>query len=243
MDKKYFIKKNGKFLVNVPVMKLYVPETYFKNNMAMEQGSDFKIYGIFKFSIHDKISDNKATKYHLLKYPTFITVNYDSIVKADLDLGNGIVDKYRVIILTEGMVFLKSDKHIQSVKDVKMFLDLLNYGRLNILKYSELIKLFHLSTQLNKIDLGVPSVVLEMMVAELCRVYNKYDTVFRTIAGKPNVSDDLFSMITLKDLAHFSSTFTSLAFEDMNKGILMSVKRQKFGDSDKVSPVEKLIHF
>ena len=47
----------------------------------------------------------------------------------------------------------------------------------------------------------------------------------------------------MKNIAFFNSTYSSIAFEDINKAIINSIAKTERGDKEIISPVEKTIKY
>lgn len=244
MRKDYLKVENDVVYVNSPMIKIYIPKSYFTKTLAKYVGDKINTFGVFKFKTFISNSDDSKGQIHTFKYPSMINIEYRYISEELLDLGEGGRMPYVVLTLEQGMVFLENINHIQSHENVEAFLNHLNYSRTTNIGYSELIDMFHKVNTMNGVHLGVPSVLLEMMVAELCRSPKNLNKAFRfAINSKAEMTDLSYKMVGIKNLPHFNSTFTSLAFEDLAKSVLMSVKRTKTKENEEYSPIEKAIYY
>ena len=243
--KKDFLKvEKDVVYVNSPMIKIYIPKSYFTKTLAKYVGDKVNTFGVFKFKTFISNSDKSKGQIHTFKYPSMINVEYITKEEELVDVGEGGKMPYIVLTLEKGMVFLESVNHIQNHENVEAFLNHLNYSRTTNIGYSELMDMFHKVNDMNGVHLGVPSVLLELMIAELCRNPNNLSEAFRFAINKDKKMTDLsYKMVGIKNLPHFNSTFTSLAFEDLSKGILMSVKRTKTKENEEYSPIEKAIYY
>lgn len=244
MNKKinYLYKKNDGIYVTSPMIKVYILSDYFDKNMASKEGTMLRTYGIFRFSVHRSDSEDSTPEFHDFKYPESILMQFETDEKKIMDIGKGMKE-YRVITLLEGMKFMNTAIHIQKVSGIDGFLQHMNYSRVSNVPYDDMLTLMNRASKMNGVNLGVPSMILEGIVSELCRNPNNFSESFRKIAGDIGVGMDDYKMVGLDNLAHFNSTFTSIAFENLNKGILLSAKRERYNDPQQKSPIEKTIYY
>lgn len=243
--KNNFLKTIGDVVyVDVPILRIFIPKSYFEKGMAKYVGERVNTFGIFKFATYNSDAPTSKGTVHSFKYPAMVNVPFVDQDNQYLDLGEGGKMNYVVLTLEKGMIFLENVNHIKNHENVEAFLNHLNYSRVTNLKYSEMINIFHKVNSMNGVKIGTTSVILEMMISELCRNPNNLGESFRFALNKnKDIGDLAYRMVGIKNLPHFNSTFTSLAFEDLSKGILMSVKRTKTGEQEEYSPIEKSIFY
>lgn len=79
----------------------------------------------------------------------------------------------------------------------------------------------------------------------MCRSSKDESIPFRKEIAKPNSKANQYSYkpINIKKLPSINSTFTSLAFEDINASIISSIRKTKDGEEENISPVEQVIKY
>jgi hypothetical protein len=250
IEMKYsFLKRTGNSLFfDGEYMEIYIPKDFFKQGVAEYQGDKIKTLGIFNFMVYTGSSENRSKgEIHLLKLPMEISFEFDAYHDESTKLTpESIKEDYRVFELSKGSMVIDSVIKEQSAENSKKFIKLLHGGNLpKALKYEDIIELYHESIGLNKVKLNNPSVIFEMIIAELCRYNRQIDIPFRSIIGKSNskVSQYDYSNINLKKLPAINSTFNALTFEDINQAIISSVTKTVNGDEENPSPVEEIIKY
>lgn len=237
---KIFKTINSVVKVAAPNLRVYIPNSYFEEGIAEYVGSNIETLAIFYMSIHK--NDTEAvtlSSLHSLKLPATITIYATKKEKQKLRLGD-IEEMYTVLHFYEDEVFLPSTRTVQNtVQNTLNFINLLHYGKLpQNIKYEEIINIYRKNLELNKVNLKVPSVLLESIISELCR--SKKD---RNIPYRLDKTMSGFSYAPIKMLPHLNSTFASLSFEDPNKGIALSIKRTRENKEQALSPIEKVIKY
>jgi hypothetical protein len=229
-------------------MEIYIPKEYFAKGIAEYHGDKISTLGIFNFVIYTQPKDTKNKgELHLLKLPMEIKFEFNSFhdittkLQADLD-----EDEYRVFELNKGSIFIDNVVKEQSAENSKKFIYLLHGGKLpKALKYQDIIDLYHESIGLNRVSLNNPSVIFEMIIAELCRYKSNIEVPFRMMIGKDNakVTEYDYNNINLKKLPSINSTFNAMTFEDINQSIISSIKKTRNKETENPSPVEKIIKY
>jgi len=194
------------------------------------------------------VSDSKDKKGEIfsLDLPVDITINFSSSFKDKLKIKSDGEEKYRIFQLYKGDIFLNSDSIEESATSTENFVKLLHGGKLaNTIPYSEVIDLYHSNLDINDVNVGVPSFILEFIVAELYRNKDSLDKPFRRTIGKENskATEYDYATVSLKSLANLNSQFTDITFEDMNQAIISSVNKTRTGADENESPLEKTMKY
>jgi hypothetical protein len=229
-------------------MEIYLPKDYFDRGIAEYHGDKISTLGIFNFIIYPESGESKDKgEIRLLKLPMEIKFEYDSFFDTSTKLKPDLEkDDYRVFKLSKGSMFIDSIVKEQSAENSKKFIYLLHGGKLpKALKYEDIIVMYHESIGLNKVKLNNPSVIFEMIIAELCRYRNNMEVPFRMVIGKDNVkvSEYDYNNINLKKLPSINSTFNAMTFEDINQAVISSIKKTRNNETENPSPVEKIIKY
>lgn len=247
MEKYKFLEMDGysvKF--NGEIMKIYIPKSYFENELAEFSGSFITTTSLFFFEVKSFQMEEKNKEGHIytLKLPSKITFEFEDMYTEEKDIKNTGLIKYNVFILNKGNTFVKNINVEKSPVNAKDFIYMINKGRFpSIIPYEEIIKMYIDNIQLNDFNLGSPSVLFEIMIGELMRSKKDIKIPFRKAINDPNVSSFDYQNTNMKNLTSFSSTYASLSFEDINQSIISSIKREKNHDKEVISPVEKTIHY
>jgi len=79
----------------------------------------------------------------------------------------------------------------------------------------------------------------------LCRDKKDLTQPFRKEIGKDKagITQYDYENINLKRLPPLSSTFTAITFEDMNQSLISSIKKNRNGEKEVDSPIEKTIKY
>jgi hypothetical protein len=243
-DFKFFRETGDTLFLDAPFMEVYLPEAYFQNSVAQMMGNSIVTLGIFNFGIY---ADEKAQtgKIYQMALPVDITISFTGSYKAEKKLKPELDSTvYNVLTLKRGDIFIKDLNIVQDSDSASRFIKLLHGGKLPTdIPYEKVIDIYHKALGVNGVNLGVPSVTLEFIIAELYRNKRDLSQPFRKVAGKGTVNMLEYQTTNLKSLAALNSTFTALSFENMNQSIISSVKKSRDNSKETISPVEKTIKY
>ncbi len=234
-------------VVAVPHLRIYIPEDYFDpvSPLARVINDSVETMGLFYLSQSSKeeISD-KEIKY-LAKIPTSFIIKTNKIESIVADI-KGIKTPCKVLYLKKGDVFMNNMIQ-EDIKFVVNFIQkMLHAGKVpSVIGYTNILDYYLELLRFHKLDLKVPNFILEVIISELCRIKGQKVKRFRNEYGKATskLTDRDFEMCNIKDLPHLSSNFSSLTFENMNKGLQMSIERTNTGKKESNSPIEKIIKY
>ena len=220
------LKREGnRVIVDCHSIKVYIPQIYIDQEITEIKSSTIETLGVFYFS--EKSSEDSKEIFHLLKLPSNIEMEYSEVESKTLEVA-GNLTKYNIFTLTKGMYLVGDENIIQSSKSASKFINLLHGGKIpNEIGYSNVIKLYLECIKLNKINLGVPYMVLESITSEICRSRKDVSIPFRFDIANPktNTNEKDFKCVNIKEISFLSSTFAAVTFEDMNKALLYSINR------------------
>ena len=81
---------------------------------------------------------------------------------------------------------------------------------------------------MNSVNLGVPSVIIELILSAAYRYKKDPTKKFSHVIGKDlNVSQFDYTMNNVRQICQYTSTFTALTFEDMDSMVTTSLNRAK----------------
>lgn len=236
-----FIKKDDQLIVSSKVQQVdfLLPQSYFNSEIAYFMADQIFCLGIFP--IRYKVMDK--WHYSQLSLPLVVKLNiYSDLVSTKFKL-DGEVQDFKVCSIPSGSVAIDSTVHIQSLDNVKMFMDIFNTAKINSsISYTDITPTYKEAFSKNGIGLGVPSVLLEALISEMCRTKKDENTPFRHVAGKTGDVKD-YQFIGLKRIAETSSVLAAISFENMNKSIRTSIKQTREGVEQRKSPLEKMLKY
>jgi len=229
-------------------LEIYIPKTYFAKGIAEYFGDRVKTIGMFDFLY---FPDGKGAiakgELHTFKLPMNISFEFDNYYDTSVKLKPEMPkEDYTVYELSRGQLFMDSVIKELSAENSKKFIGLLHGGNLPpTLKYTDIIKLYHESIGINKVKLNNPSVIFEMIIAELYRSKEKPELPFRMVIGKDGFSGSEFdyTAIDVKKLPSINSTFNAMTFEDIDQAIISSIKKTRNNETENESPIEKIIKY
>lgn len=236
-DKKLMIHKS------IHVLEFLIPNSYFDAGIAKFYSDQIETIGIIP--IRYKLIENSPFKYMQLSLPIAIKINvYEELYTKSFSLSSGDEpEQYTIITIPKNSVAIDSTMHIQSLFNVIDFLELFNSGKIsNTIKYSDIVNLYKDAFIKNGLSTGVPSTIIEAMIAEMCRDENDNNKLFKFTAGKTGKQFG-YEFVSLKSVAETSSTLAALAFENINKAIRTSISQKRNNLEQRISPMETLLKY
>ena len=243
---KFFEHDGDRIIFSGDVLKIYLPKNYFESKIAEYNGDSVNTIGFFFFEVKSNEMDenDKDGRFYTLKLPAKIDFEFnseDSITKNIKETGDIL---YTVFTLEKGSTFIKNINVVQSAANAKDFIYMLHGGRFPaIIPYDEIIDLYVKNLNLNALSLGCQSFMYELMIGELMRWKEDPKIAFRKAINQNDVNQLDYQNINMKNIAFFNSTYSSIAFEDINKAIINSIAKTERGDKEIISPVEKTIKY
>jgi hypothetical protein len=229
-----FGEKDGGLTVIVPYLEVYLPGAYFTDEVARWVGEKVVTLCIFEFSAFAS-EGGKAGPRRLMALPLELTLGFSS----HREEGTG-EDKMVVLQLRRGDVLFETLEVARNAESTKSFIKLLHGGHLPLsLPYDQVIRTYMDSLEINGVDLGVPSVILEAIVSEIYRSAKDLTIPYRKVA----YTKSPYKAVNLKRLGMLNSTFAAISFEDMGQAVVSSVGRSRRGIKDAESPVERSIKY
>jgi hypothetical protein len=242
----FFLEKDNQIVLDAYKMEIYIPSEYFESSddkeIAYIYGAKMQTLGIFYFKI---FTNEKSTgKLHLLNMPVDLDINVYDFTEKSLKLEGDDEEKYHVFTYSKDDIILDNLNIIASASSVVKLIKMVNLGKLpSSVAYEEIPGLYHNAMAISRSNLNAQSVLLEITIAELCRLKKNPLTTFRMFAGKNNYTKDDFKIVNIRDIPKLSSTFTALIFERVHDAIVASVNMNRENVKEKVSPLEKNIKY
>lgn len=245
---------DGKYIfINTESAEAYIPDEIFdkptddptNSSLAFDTGESVTTIGIFymRFFDTDEITPDTRNKIKVctLSYPNKIeTRPTGGMTKMSLSI-NGQTDIYRVYRYNHGDILMEAASK-KSYLNTEMFTKLVMSGKIpKSLSYDEIYLNWLKSFQINGINPGIPPVLMQAIIAKMCRSSADISKQFRMIAGKTKVDPHEYTMLSMNQVSAYSSVMSSMAFERFSEKLTTSLIMTKEGIPQEPSPIEKLI--
>ena len=238
-----FLKDNGENIIFTGYyMEIYIPETFFTTKLAEIEGTLVKTFGLLPCRIKDK--NDKIIVNHTLNMPTTIILHFNDIYKTKINLyefEGSEPDSYRVLKFYNNDIVMSNVVHKDS-SNAELFMKLMCGGKIKNVPYDKILDIWQKNLDLNGVNLGVPSSILELIMAEIYRnPKNPNEKFSKYINNKPDVSKTLYRASNIREICSRNSTFTALTFEDFDTMMTASLNMNKYNKKQVESPIEKVI--
>ena len=132
---------------------------------------------------------------------------------------------------------------IEDSSNVESYLDFVTKGKVPaIVPYEDSLKIWRKNQALNSANLGVPSVIEELILSVSYRDKNNPGTKFSHVIGKDlNISQYDYIMNNIRQICQYTSTFTAITFEDFDAMVTTSLNRTRTNGAEAFSPIEDLL--
>lgn len=247
-----FIVSGDNIVVNVPYAEAYIPVELFKNvekesqlnsAVAFMDGSAVTTVGIFNMRLFptDDPSIREKVPIRTFNYPSPITTYPDDVVKMKLTLGDIEEQEYSVLQYTRGSIMMPVNNPKDS-GNCEKFLNMMMRGKIpNTIPYSHILEIWNKNFQINGIAPGVPSVILQAIIAEQARCKDDPTIPFRKQIGVDKAGENDYVFANVRTVASYTSVFNALTFEDMSQMLTTSINMTRSGTTQNKSPVEKVL--
>ena len=247
-----FIVSGENIIVNAPYAEAYIPEELFKSiekesqinsAVAFMDGDAVTTVGIFnmRFFPSEDTSQREKIPIRTFNYPSPITTYPDDVSKMSLILGDTPESVYYVLKYTRGSIMMPVNNPKDS-GNCEKFLNMMMRGKIpNSIPYSQILEIWNKNFIINGIAPGVPSVILQAIIAEQARCKDDPTQPFRKIIGKGNVGEHDYTFANVRTVASYTSVFNALTFEDMSQMLTTSINMTRSGTKQNRSPVEKVL--
>lgn len=227
--------------LNIPYCEFYIPLDYFDSKWATKLSDTIRTLGLFNVGIFEK-GELKDIK--LLNLPTMIELFTYETENRSITFKNSENVNCMVLKYFKDQKIMESST-IEDSQNAEKYLDIIIKGKVpSTIPYSKSLPIWMKNQRLNNVNFGVPSAVLEMILAVCYRDKNHMEKKFSTVIGKdPNVSEYDYKMAKIREICQYASTFSAMTFEDINSMITTSVNRTRENKEEMVSPVEKIIKY
>ncbi len=238
MALKFMKKVDGAMVTTAAMIHVELPYAYFDNDLAEIVGDKVQTIGVFRFKVYQDSTDDQPEKM-FMSLPTAIFMAPSDITEERDSDGN----LRRILVFTTGDLFIQSTLLVQSSAFVSAFFKQILYGHIpNFVSYEQIPELLKESCRLNKVAVKTAEPVIELMIAELNRSPKDPRNAFRIdLKNNPKLDTRTAQRINIKSLGRLSNTFAAMSAEDPKAGITASVNRERDGETQSESIVERVL--
>lgn len=228
-------EKNSIYFNRTGELVYYVPEYYFESEIAIINGQDVSLLGMFDYAIFDDSGKN-INGLKGFNYPTIFICRPGSIEKKkDLKLTkNSKIEDYRLLKFKKDDMCIVSTKVPMLIQNVEEFFRLFKNGRFpNSIPYDKIHEYFFDTMTYNSGSYGVSSQLFGLMIREMFRSQSNIDIPF--ILSNSNDMTE-YTIIGIKDLPKMTSPYTAIASENFDESVVNAI----INKNHKETPLEKL---
>lgn len=244
----YFRSEKNNIYTVAPITKFYIPKDYFSNKVkpfAEDRGRTIHVFGVFDvgFFNEGKDGEDRLIEYNILKIPTWVDINVVDSSEETLQVGtNKKEQKYVVLTYPKGSNIM-DNRVVKDAENAESYLGMVIAGSLpSTIPYDKLLAVWQENLSLNKADLGVQSVNLELILSTSCRYEgNPIEKFSEALAKNPQLGMNDYIMNSAREVCKNTSTFTAITFEDIDSMLISSINRTTHKEQEKESPVEQLL--
>lgn len=238
-----FLKDDGENIIFTGhYMEIYVPETYFATKLAEIDGSLIKVFGLLECAVFD--NKDKKLLQETLNLPTTIVLYFNDMYTAKLNLYPKIENvepvTYRVLKFYKNNTIMSNVIQKDST-NVELFVNLMCAGKIKGIPYNKILTLWQKNLELNDVNLGVPSSVLEIIISEIYRNAKNPNEKFSKYSQKNPKDVYNYRASNIREICSRNSTFSALTFEDFDMMLTASLNMTKYDKKQVDSPIEQVI--
>jgi hypothetical protein len=231
--------KDGKIYAG-DVMEVYVPLSYFNDNIAIDKGSAIETFGITYLRT---FKNGVPSEMKMLNIPvTCDLMVYDSR-RETIKVKTQTLDVLTLQYLKDSYVLHQT---VQKGREVaESFLSMMLAGKLpKSINYTDTINMWWRNLEISGVSFKVPSKIYEMIIASIYRNPNNPKERYGQWYGKQsNPSGYEYKTGNVRSVVKDLSTFSGMVFEDVGTMISNGVNNSLDNVEEPVSPLEKIIHY
>ena len=239
LNKKYFIEKESKIILDTYICELYIPESYFESKLVSQDGILYELFFIVKYRlIHSEMDDISKLPYYEFLLPTFIITKPDEVERVKMDL-YGIKETFTIFRYFKGGELISNCEIIKSAKVVERYETLLNDGKINA-PYIKMNDITNDIQQIHNIKLNVPQYIQQTKISEIYRDIKDYSKPARLVMTIKDSDNSKIRSLNMRENAAFTSTLAGVGFEDI-KSMLVVADNRDDRSSKSIGKIEKAI--
>ena len=245
---------DGKYIfINTEYAEAYIPDDLFDSpnedpspsSLAYNTGESVVTIGVFYmrfFNSDENVNEmREKIKPRTLNYPNIIETRPSGNITREVLTFNGITDTYRVLRFYKGDILMESSSK-KSANNVEMFTKLVMAGKMpRSLSYEDLYFAWKKNFEINDVNAKIPPVLLQAIIAKMCRNPANTSEQFRFYAGKQKVDPYGYIMLSMNQVSAYSSVMSSMSFERFAEKLTTSLIMTKDNIPQEKSPIEQII--
>lgn len=244
-----FVLSGENILLNVPYAEAYISSDLFtkdeetKSSIAVQYADGFKLMGMFNIRFYQSDeAPRESTKLRTFNFPNMIMTYPSDFTTAKLKLTpSSDPENYIVMKYYMGDVVMAAEE-VQSPANCTKFLNMITKGKIpNTIPYDLFEGIWQTNFTINKFNPQVPSVILQLIWAEMCRDPNDITRPFRMIYGKGNADVTSYKETNMNNVAAATSVFSAMSFERIKEKLASSINMTTEGTEQRRSPVEEVL--
>lgn len=223
-------------------LEILIPTDWIDNGLATIIGNSIKVLGLLNCRGYD--SKDKVLFNEMINLPSTIVIYPDNMEERTEDIGNDQgPTKYNIC------TFYKNSKVMskfitQDSDNVQSFLDMMMRAKIVGVPYNTLLDIWLKNLEINKVNLGVPNAILELIISEIYRDADDLSHNYAYAKNKnPKIRETYYIPANERQLCAKNSTFAALSFEDVDSMITYSLNMNTQQKKQKISPIEKVIKY
>lgn len=236
-------KSDGKFIyLEDQECEFYIPKYYFDDSggFAVDLGSTIQVLGVFDVGF---FNNGKLDEMRVMNLPAFIDIFvYDSEERMVTLPNDSESTSCRVVKYNKGEKIMNSGL-VEDSSNAEAYVSFVTKGKVpSIVPYEKSLQIWRKNQEMNSVNLGVPSVIEELILSAAYRAKKDPGKKFAHVIGKDlNVTQFDYIMNNIRQICQYTSTFTALTFEDLDSMITTSLNRAKSKNPEAYSPLEDLL--
>lgn len=242
MSIRSYMKRSGDvYIFTGDELHVYIPESYFAKKLAVDQGSSLFVFGLMNCQMFK--SGKPVGKFEILNLPTMITMFPTVIEPETTSFTKGQEpERYQVAKFYNGDTFTNVNIP-QDTDYVDTMISILTSGKLlDTVPYDKILSVWQKNLDIQGVNLGVPSNVLEIIIREIYRDPKKPQQNFAMKLNKEsNVSMLDYRGASIREVCALNSTFAGMTYEYMDQMINSGINNSAYRKSQSDSPIEKII--
>lgn len=241
---KITVNQNNMMVLESGRLELFVYQKYIGSKMGVLSGSTLETLGLLPYRWYKKETDEKPSEIGTLDVPSMIVFHPTSM---DMDKSikiypNSEDKKYTVMSFDAGTE-MWSQYGIQSLMNAQIFVEAILNGRLdNNIPYTMLVPSWLKNLDINKMSLGVPVTIMEMIIRAMCRDKKTGRPFAEVIGENPKHSLIGYDFLNVRE-ASAASVFGALSFEDQNAMLDVAINMTLQNKDQRISPLEAVIKY
>ena len=228
----------GENIVAKKTLEIYIPMDFFTAKLIEDMGDCYNLFGLVPVGIFE---GDKLKEMTTLNVPSWNKYNIYETRYDSVDLPGVEATKCLVLRYLPGHEICRK-AIIEDAVNAQMFLRQVTYGKVpTTVPYDAALNIWRKNQKLNNVNFGVPSVILEAVLAASYRYRKDPTKKFALIYGSaPGVDPYGYEMASIRRICQLNSTFTGITFEDFDSMVSTACNRSRTGEKEPSSPLEAL---